>query len=130
MEKNSMRCLVTGVAGFIGSHLAERLLEDGHEVVGIDAFTEYYQRSLKVLNLERLSRMQGFRLVEADLAEADVMRYFDRCDVVFHLAGEPGVRSSWGPGFSTYLRRNVWAPQRLLEAARGRNLKKFVFASS
>jgi len=125
-----MKALVTGVAGFIGSHLAERLLDDGHEVVGIDAFTEYYRPSLKRLNLETLLQTPHFRLLEADLAQMNIARYIDESDVVFHLAGEPGVRSSWGSGFSTYLRRNILTTQQILEGARGRNLTKFVFASS
>lgn len=125
-----MKALLTGVAGFIGSHLAERLVSDGYDVVGVDAFTEYYDRSLKERNLERLLGSPGFRLVEADLTSADLGDLLRDRDVVFHLAAQPGVRSSWGSDFRIYLERNLWATQRLLEAVRDLPLRKFVFASS
>lgn len=125
-----MKVLLTGAAGFIGSHLAERLVSDGNDVIGVDAFTEYYDRSLKERNLQRLLGCPGFRFVEADLAQLDVSSLLDDRDVVFHLAAQPGVRSSWGSDFHIYLERNLWATQRLLEAVRDRPLRKFVFASS
>jgi nucleoside-diphosphate-sugar epimerase len=125
-----MPALVTGTAGFIGSQLSERLLAEGHRVIGVDSFTDYYARDLKTLNLEQLRKSPDFTLVEADLAQDDLTPLVEQCDVVFHLAGEPGVRSSWGEGFERYLRANIWATQRLLEAVRGRPLRKFVFASS
>lgn len=126
-----MKSLVTGVAGFIGSHLAERLIADGHEVVGVDCFTDYYPRALKQENLAQLARSPAFRLVEADLGEGDLAPLLEGTDHVFHLAGQAGVRSSWGRGFSAYVRDNVLATQRLLDAARGRaSLGAFVFASS
>jgi UDP-glucuronate 4-epimerase len=108
--------LVTGCAGFIGSHLTESLLADGHAVLGVDAFTDNYAPADKHANLARASDYDGFRLVAADLAEADVRALAQDCDVVFHLAGEPGVRASWGARFDDYMRRNVAATQRLLEA--------------
>lgn len=125
-----MRVLVTGVAGFIGSHLAERLLADGNEVIGLDCFTEYYDRSLKEANLAHLLQSQRFEFVQADLCEAALAPIVDGCEVIFHLAAQPGVRRSWGPEFQVYLERNVSATQRLLEAARGLGLMRFVFASS
>src|SRR4051795_7686994 len=107
-----MRCLVTGVAGFIGSHLSERLVRDGHEVVGVDCFTDYYERSAKEANLAALRAGDRFRFVEADLAELDVAPLVEGADVVFHQAAQPGVRGSWGPRFATYVRNNLVATQR------------------
>ncbi len=125
-----MKVLVTGTAGFIGSHLAERLLAEGHDVVGVDAFTEYYDRRLKERNLEALVTHPNFQIVEGDLAVIDLAGLLDGCEIVFHLAAQPGVRASWGNDFHLYLERNLWATQRLLEAVRDRPLHKFVFASS
>lgn len=125
-----MRALVTGVAGFIGSHLAERLIADGYEVIGVDAFTEYYDRRLKDSNLACLRTRPGFRLVEADLATADLVGLVRGCDLIFHLAAQPGVRTSWGDDFRRYLERNVWATQRLLDALRHWTGHKLVVASS
>jgi UDP-glucuronate 4-epimerase len=125
------RSVVTGVAGFIGSHLAERLLDDGHEVVGVDAFTDYYPRTIKEANLAALRGRAGFTLVEADLAALDAGALLAGARYVFHQAGQAGVRRSWGDDFSVYLRDNVLATERLLEAAKGSaSLRTFVFASS
>lgn len=124
------RALVTGAAGFIGSHLAERLVADGTEVIGLDCFTEYYDRRLKEANIAGLLKSHRFELVEADLCQASLEPLVRECDVIFHLAAQPGVRRSWGPEFRVYLERNVAATQRLLEAARAHPLAKFVFASS
>ena len=115
--------LVTGAAGFLGSHVCERLLEEGHDVVGVDCFTHYYARELKEGNLERARQWDAFELVEADLADEDPRAVLEGVDTVFHLAAEPGVRDG-AP--SAYLRHNVIATQRLL-AARPRGL---VYASS
>lgn len=138
-------CVVTGVAGFVASHLAERLLADGHAVVGVDCFTDFYPRPLKEANLESLRRHSGFRLIEADLLELDLAALlreaaprrngaeqagFEPVDYVFHLAAQAGVRDSWGDNFDVYLRNNVRATQRLLEAAKASPLKKLVYASS
>jgi nucleoside-diphosphate-sugar epimerase len=125
-----MIALVTGAAGFIGSHLCELLVAEGHEVRGVDAFTDYYPRSLKEANLERLREDERFSFVEADLAEIALEPLVAEVDVVFHLAAQPGVRASWGSDFATYVRQNVLVTQRLLEACRERSLQKFVFASS
>ena len=125
-----MRALVTGVAGFIGSHLAERLVSDGYEVIGLDAFTESYDRRLKRGNLASLLTQPELQLIEADLASADLVGLVQRCDLVFHLAAQPGVRPSWGDDFRLYLERNVWATQRLLEALRGWTGRRLVVASS
>ena len=126
-----MRCVVTGAAGFIGSHLAERLLADGHDVVGIDAFTPFYPRALKLANIRGLSASRRFGLVEADLASADLAPLLADAEWVFHLAAQAGVRSSWGGEFATYTACNITATQRLLEAAaRAPRLQRLVYASS
>ena len=125
-----MRALVTGTAGFVGSTLARRLLADGHDVVGVDSVNDYYDRQLKRANLGRLAST-GFQFVEADLNAVDLPSLLARTEVVFHLAGQPGVRSSWGSEFDRYVTDNVRATQRLLEAAlHADRLRRFVFASS
>ncbi|MGH2354731.1 MAG: NAD-dependent epimerase/dehydratase family protein [Chloroflexota bacterium] len=125
-----MRALVTGCAGFVGSHLSERLVSLGHQVVGVDCFTDYYPRPMKEANLHRLRDEPRFTLVEADLANADLAPLVDGIDVIYHQAGQPGVRASWGASFETYTRCNILVTQRLLEAVKGRPLRKFVYASS
>ena len=123
--------LVTGVAGFIGSHLAERLLHEGHRVVGVDAFTDSYPRAVKMANLSPLLGEPEFRFVELDMAQADLGPLVAEADFIFHQAGQPGVRASWGKDFDVYLEYNVRATQRLLEAVRGSTrLRRLVFASS
>jgi UDP-glucuronate 4-epimerase len=122
--------LVTGVAGFIGSQLAEALLEQGHDVVGVDAFTPYYDRSAKDANLSDLLRHDRFRLVEADLRDADLDALLNGVEVVYHQAAQPGVRLSWSDGFATYDSCNVLATQRILEAARQTGVGRVVYASS
>ena len=125
-----MKALVTGVAGFIGSHLASALLDRGATVVGIDSFTDYYPRSIKERNLDENRRRNGFRFVEADLEDADLPALLDGMSHVFHLAAQAGVRKSWGRDFRTYTANNVDATQKLLEACAGRPLHRFVHASS
>ena len=126
-----MRCLVTGAGGFVGSHLSERLIRDGHEVVGIDSFSDYYNRAQKEANLSGLRKASGFSFVELDLAESTGLRKMvENLDVVFHLAGQPGVRASWGDGFAGYIKANIVATQRLLEAVKDSRPTKFVYASS
>jgi UDP-glucuronate 4-epimerase len=125
-----MRALVTGAAGFIGSHLTESLLEDGDAVIGIDCLTDTYDEGQKLRNIARVSDWDEFEFVRADLADADLRDLVNECDVVFHLAAEPGVRGSWGQRFNAYLRNNVLATQRLLEAVSTQQGRRLVFASS
>jgi nucleoside-diphosphate-sugar epimerase len=125
-----MRVLITGVAGFIGSSIARRMLAEGHEVVGIDSFSSYYDRSIKESNIHQLRTAQ-FSLVDADINSCDVDSLLADVEVVFHQAGQPGVRKSWGDEFAIYASANILATQRLLEAARrSKSLLKFVYASS
>jgi nucleoside-diphosphate-sugar epimerase len=125
-----MIALVTGAAGFVGSHLCTALLDDGAEVRAVDAFTGYYSRRRKEQNLVHLRGRAGLSFVEADLSEAPLGPLLDGVDRVFHLAAQPGVRASWGPDFVQYVRHNITASQRLLEACMLHPLRKFVFASS
>ncbi|QPE05205.1 GDP-mannose 4,6-dehydratase [Microbacterium schleiferi] len=124
-----MRAVVTGAAGFIGSHLTQRLISDGHEVVGIDNLSDYYDPRLKKRNLSELVG-KGFTLVRADLTQADLSSVLDGTDVVYHLAGQPGVRASWGESFDEYVNANVIATQRLLEEALRVRGIRIVYASS
>jgi len=126
-----MEALVTGVAGFIGSHLAERLVGEGWRVKGIDCFTDYYERTRKEKNLEALRSESGFSLTEARIGWADLDALLSSADYVFHMAAQPGVRNSWGNNFAVYVEQNIMETQILLEAAvKCPNLKKFIFASS
>ncbi len=125
-----MRALVTGCAGFIGSHLTDSLLADGHEVVGVDCFNDNYARPEKRRNLEHALEWDQFDFVPLDLARGDLFELVEECDAIFHLAAEPGVRSSWGLRFESYQRNNIAATQHLLEAAREAPAKRFVYASS
>jgi nucleoside-diphosphate-sugar epimerase len=125
-----MLALVTGVAGFIGSTLADHLIAAGWTVRGVDRFTAYYEEATKRSNLASLRGHPQFDLVEADLLSADLDPLLDGVDVVFHLAGQPGVRLSWADGFPTYVDLNINVTQRLLEAAKSRPLQRFVYASS
>lgn len=110
------RCVVTGAAGFIGSHLSEALLDAGHEVLGIDCFTDYYERSIKEANLADLRGRPGFRLAELDLRDADLVPLLEGADCVLHLAAMGGLLRSW-TWFRAYQDCNILATQRLLEAA-------------
>jgi nucleoside-diphosphate-sugar epimerase len=128
--EEQMKALVTGAAGFIGSHLSERLLKDGYEVTGIDCFTDYYSKEIKEKNLSGLTGRKGFKLVQENLLSADLERLLDGTDLVFHEAAQPGVRASWGKSFSVYVEDNILATQRLLESLKGKKIKKMLFASS
>jgi nucleoside-diphosphate-sugar epimerase len=131
MEYVFMRCLVTGVGGFVGSHLAERLLADGHEVCGIDAFIDYYPRSIKENNLADIRSWKRFTFIEGDLLFMNLQPLLEGVEVIFHQAAQVGVRASWGRDFQSYTDCNILATQRLLEAAMHiKTLKRFVYASS
>ena len=125
-----MRVLVTGCAGFIGSHLCESLLEDCHEVVGVDALTEYYDPALKFKNLEHCLDSSSFRFERCLIACLE-RRWLEDAELIFHLAAQPGVGASWGADFETYLKLNVLNTQHLLEGVRfSSSLKGLVYASS
>jgi UDP-glucuronate 4-epimerase len=124
-----VRYLVTGAAGFVGSHLSERLLKRGDSVRGVDAFTDYYHRAVKEANLRNLRDSADFELHEVDLAETDLEPLIEGVDGIFHLAAQPGVRGSWGATFAIYAKDNLIATQRLFEAA-AQAEKRVVFASS
>lgn len=111
-----MRCLVTGAAGFIGSHLCEGLLRDGADVVGVDAFIPYYPRSVKEMNLAELRGNSRFTFHELDLREADLTGVLDGVEVIFHMAAMPGLLASWSR-FDMYMTCNLQGTQRLLQAA-------------
>jgi UDP-glucose 4-epimerase len=125
-----MKALVTGAAGFIGSHLAGLLLDRGAEVTGLDCFTDYYARSIKEANLAHNGGRGGFRFVEARIQDADLPALLEGVTHVFHLAAQAGVRKSWGRDFRTYTENNVEASQQLLECCVGLPLERFVYASS
>ena len=125
-----MKALVTGGAGFIGSHLSERLLAQGAQVVAVDSFTDYYPREIKERNLSQLRGAPNYCFVEADLNALDLEPLLADTTHVFHLAAQAGVRKSWGRDFQTYTTLNVDATQRLLEACVGKPIERVVYASS
>jgi nucleoside-diphosphate-sugar epimerase len=125
-----MKALVTGAAGFIGSHLTAALLDRGASVVGVDCFTDFYARDIKERNLAENKHREGFRLAETTIHDADLPALLDGVTHVFHLAAQAGVRKSWGKHFRAYTANNIEATQILLEACVGRPLERFVYASS
>ena len=125
------KIIVTGAAGFIGSHLAETLVRQGEEVIGIDEFNDYYNPWLKRKNIAHLHQSPNFTLIEGDIQFLDWQTLLKDVDIVYHQAAQAGVRASWGQGFRTYTERNINATQVLLEAAKdARHLKRLVFAST
>ncbi|MDB9427758.1 NAD-dependent epimerase/dehydratase family protein [Microcystis aeruginosa CS-555/01A07] len=123
--------IVTGVAGFIGSSLAEKLLEQGDQVIGIDQFNDYYDPSLKRKNAHILAKYPEFKLIEADIQALDWRQLLQGVEVLFHQAAQAGVRASWGDGFRQYTERNINATQIILEAAKETpSLQRMVFAST
>lgn len=122
--------LVTGCAGFIGSHLTERLLELGFNVVGIDCFTDYYSRKIKESNLENAKKNKNFKFIENDILDINLDKLLESIDYIFHEAAQGGVRASWGKEFEIYTKNNILATQKLLESCKNFNIKKFIYASS
>ncbi len=129
-----MRCVVTGAAGFVGSSIVDALLAQGHEVVGIDCFVDYYPRAIKEQNLKQALDFRAYRFVELNMLDDGFSQLLDGAEVVFHQAAQAGVRASWGAEFSVYTDNNILATQRLLELCRQEplrsSLKKVVYASS
>lgn len=126
-----MKIVVTGAAGFIGSHLCQFLLEMGkHEVVGIDAFVRDELKIIRSKNMEAFLSHPGFRFISKDLLHFEWSEILKDADIVYHLAGVPGVRSSWGHDFRKYADTNILATQQLLEACSNSGIKKFIFAST
>ena len=125
-----MKALVTGVAGFIGSTLAERLCREGADVIGLDCFVDYYPRAIKERNLSALKSQARFRFVESSIRDADLQGLLADRTHVFHLAAQAGVRKSWGQDFAIYTVNNIEATQILLEACTARALERIVYASS
>jgi len=123
--------IVTGSAGFIGSHLTERLLKDGFKVTGIDCFTDYYSKKIKQKNLMNFINDKNFIFVEDDLMNLDLNSLFKKNQILFHQAAQPGVRASWGSQFQTYVKDNILVTQKILETAKKtNNLEKIIMASS
>ena len=126
-----MYSLVTGCAGFIGSHLARALIKSGEDVIGIDCFTDYYDRKIKENNIADLLKSERFTFLKEDLINTGILTgILSKTKWVFHLAAQPGVRASWGKNYEIYVKNNILVTQRLLEAAKDFPIKKFVFASS
>lgn len=124
-------CIVTGCAGFIGSHLCDRLIRNGYKVFGVDSFTAYYPIEIKEENLRNIINNNNFKLIKLDLANQDLRKVLPKTDYIFHLAGEVGVRNSFGENFENYVKNNILATQKILEFAKDTvELKKLIFASS
>ena len=125
-----MKCLVSGAAGFIGSHLSEYLIDKGCEVTGIDSFMDYYPKTIKEANIDALKNDQKFEFVDGSLLDLDLGELLKGVEVVFHQAAQAGVRASWGENFKVYSDNNILATQMLLEACTSNPVKKFIYASS
>ncbi|RQH55532.1 NAD-dependent epimerase/dehydratase family protein [Okeania hirsuta] len=123
--------IVTGVGGFIGSHLAETLLNQGEKVIGIDQFNDYYDPALKRQNISQFQDNSAFQLIENDIQSLNWSELLADVDIVYHQAAQAGVRASWGEGFRAYTERNINATQIILEAAKDApHLKRLVYAST
>ncbi len=126
-----MKILVTGCAGFIGSHLSERLIKEGYCVIGIDNFSKYYNRKIKENNIKWLLRKKKFTFVEVDILSKDFDKYLRDINVIYHSAAQAGVRSSWGIHFNEYVKNNILATQKILEKIKlNKEIKVLVYASS
>lgn len=123
--------VVTGAAGFIGSHVTETLLSQGQRVIGIDHFNDYYSPELKRQNIASFIDHPNFKLIEGDIQFLDWNLLLEDVDVIYHQAAQAGVRASWGTSFRAYTERNINATQVILEAAKdAKNLKRFIYAST
>lgn len=123
--------IVTGVAGFIGSHLAERLIKENYKVIGIDCYTDYYSKKIKKNNLKSCFKSKNFIFLEKDIMNLDLESILRKTDYLFHEAAQPGVRNSWGDEFKIYVKNNIMTTQKILESAKKVNhLKKIIMASS
>jgi nucleoside-diphosphate-sugar epimerase len=130
-EISNKTCLVTGAAGFVGSHLSRRLLDGGCRVIGVDCFTDYYDRNIKEGNIADLLKQDGFTLIRGDVSEIEDSWFGDEhIQWIFHQAAQAGVRASWGAEFAHYTHHNVLGTQRLLEWARHVKPERLVYASS
>ncbi len=125
-----MNIIVTGAAGFIGSHLCQRLVSQGYRVTGIDSFLDYYPRWIKEMNIADLKNNSSFKFIENNILELDWNSLLEDVDIVIHLAAQAGVRASWGKSFLIYTKNNIEATQLILEASKEKKLKKLVFAST
>ena len=126
-----MRLVVTGAAGFIGSHLCDRLLETGHEVVGIDGYVPFYPREMKERNLAKAKASANFTLHETLIEKATSLEsLLQGASAIYHLAAQAGVRASWGDDFAGYVEHNVLGTQKLLEAAVNAKVPRVIYASS
>jgi len=125
-----VKAIVTGCAGFIGSHLCEELLSRGYEVTGVDFFLDYYPRPIKESNIANFRHHPRFRFVEKNILDVDWAAELANQDILFHLAAQAGVRASWSKNFVVYTKNNIEATQLLLEESKKSRLKKFVYAST
>lgn len=126
------KCLITGVAGFIGSHLGEKLINNGYNVLGVDCFIDYYPREIKERNLFKLKASPRFKFIEGNLLNLDLNSIISSNDIdyIFHQAAQAGVRASWGKDFNIYTENNIRATQQLLEVCKEKKIRKMIFASS
>lgn len=124
------KAIVKGCAGFIGSSLSQRLLQEGYQVMGVDCFSNHYDPKIKQDHVKELALHSGFSLIEKNILDLDWKDLLTGVDYVFHQAAIPGVRSSWGESFQDYSKMNILATQLILEAAKNSDIKKLVYASS
>jgi len=125
-----VKFLITGVSGFIGSHLAERLISEGNEIIGVDSFLDNYSRKIKENNIRELLKKKSFNFIEGNVLGLNIGQILDQVEGVFHQSAMPGVRASWGNNFYLYVENNVTSTQVLLEACKNREIGKFIYASS
>ena len=125
-----MHYLITGVAGFIGMHIAERLLKEKHRVTGIDCYLESYPREVKEDRINNLLQYDQFTFIQGSIVETDLRPLCEEVDYIFHKAAQAGIRFNWGNTYEIYNTNNILGTQRLLEATIGTSVKKLVYASS